>query len=859
MSSRTQRRLFQCNELRPLAPPCYGFRLRSSVVPPPLIRAPSRYSNGANRHFSSKLFLKLFCILLAGGSLAHSQINTHALKADLPPQDEIRFHGLTQDSNGNMRYLHKPASIETSEMMISADEIRFNSDTNWAYAQGHVHMEHYVSGDKVDADHAEYNVKTQMGRFYEIDGTAPAKIVASPSVLTTTNPFYFKAAWADRIKTRYILHKGFLTDCSVKKPWWIFQAPVFDVIPGERAIARNTVFRFKGLPIFYLPYFYRPLGKNPRHSGFLTPNVGHSTIFGYIVGGGYYWAINPSYDMTAIGQYYSARGPALRYDFRGKPNEVTDFDFTFYGVKDGGVKNTLYDPTKPANGPANLSQGGEELEFRGKTQIWGFTGQADINYLSSYLFRQAFSYSFVSAVSSEVYSIGYLQRHFQNDLYSLTFEAQRDQLFNTVTQAYQQPNQVIIQKLPSAEFVGRDRTISNGPVPLWFSFDSSAAVLNRQEPIGTVVNFGPAPQTLGTGAMLRLDAQPRVMTEFNFKGFSLNPSVSVGFTDYTNSYGTNSTTYAPVLSCGGYPSCPPTPANNVSLANANLFRKDLDIGIEFRAPSVERIYQPPKWLHLGTKLKHVVELGATYQYLTGIDNFQRVIRFDSRDLLSNTNQVRVQVVNRLYKKGKKGDSQEFLTWRVAQERYFNQSFSGAVLPNQRNIILASEEFSAFAFLDGPRNYSPVLSSLTVSPYSFFSLEWRTEYDPLRRRFIDHALNASARWKKYFASVTDTDISTLPLLVPQANQLTFGGGYGNTNRKGWNAAAIFDYDLLLDRRLFSFVQGSYNSDCCGFSLQWRRFNLGNVAHAIRNDNQYLFSFSVANIGNFGSLARQERIQ
>jgi LPS-assembly protein len=92
-----------------------------------------------------------------------------------------------------------------------------------------------------------------------------------------------------------------------------------------------------------------------------------------------------------------------------------------------------------------------------------------------------------------------------------------------------------------------------------------------------------------------------------------------------------------------------------------------------------------------------------------------------------------------------------------------------------------------------------------------------------------------------------------LLVPQANQITLGGGYGNSNRRGWNAAALFYYDVLLSRRLFTFIQGSYNTDCCGFSVQLRQFNLG-----IRNENQYLFSFSVANIGNFGSITKQTKI-
>jgi LPS-assembly protein len=92
-----------------------------------------------------------------------------------------------------------------------------------------------------------------------------------------------------------------------------------------------------------------------------------------------------------------------------------------------------------------------------------------------------------------------------------------------------------------------------------------------------------------------------------------------------------------------------------------------------------------------------------------------------------------------------------------------------------------------------------------------------------------------------------------LLVPQANQLSFGGGYGNTNRKGWNVAGTVTRDLLLRRTLYQTVQTSYNTDCCGFSLQWRRFNIG-----IRDESQYLFSFSVANLGTFGSLQKQERI-
>ena len=744
-----------------------------------------------------------------------AQAPARPAKANLPPENEIWMEGVTQDSNQQWRYLKGAAKVQTSEMVISADQIDYNSDTHWAYARGHVHLQHFATGDILNADHGEYNLETEEGRFYQVNGTSPAKIISSPWVLSTTNPFYFQAQWAERIKNRYILHHGFVTDCKMPKPWWTFEAPVFDIIPGDRAIARHTIFRVKHVPILYLPYFFRPLGRNPRQSGFLTPNFGHSTIRGWMYGGGYYWAINRSYDLSAVLQYFTIRGPAETIDFRGKPTENSDFNFNYYAVQDKGYP--------VPNSSIRQDQGGQEFELTGRTQLWGFTGRLDYNYLSSFLFRQAFSSSFTSAISSEVSSIGFLQRHFKDDLYTVNIVGSRDTLFESVTQLNQPANDVVLQKAPSVEVLGRDQEIVSGPLPVWFSFTTTAGLLGRQEP------------TFTTGwDVARTDFQPRVATNFSFKGFSLTPSMTLGATDYGKSYSANVGT-------------------DVVVANANLFRKDADFVLDFKPPPIEKIFVPPKWMHLGAKVKHVVEADATYEYLTGIDQFEKIIHFDSTDIVSDTNQLTLSVTNRLYRKDKAGTVSEFLTWRVEQARYFDPTFGGAVVAGQRNVVLASDQLTPFAFLDGPRTYSPIVSSLTASPYSFFSVEWRTNYDPRVRKIVGNTYNIGVHHGLFGASVGDTSITTNPLLAPQANQLVFGGGYGGSNRKGWNAAALVDYNLLTHQRLYEFIQGSYNTNCCGFSVQLRRFNLG-----IRNENQYLFSFSIANVGAFGSLQRQERI-
>jgi LPS-assembly protein len=825
------------NRLRCLNRSCYGSRLKLFVplhFPPASLS--SKNSQVCLEHFSPRLFFCLVVVILGLVCSASAQTAAHPKRADLPAENEIRFQAVTQDSNGPWRYLHYEAKVETSDMVITADEIKYNSDTDWAYAQGHVHLEHFVSGDKLDAEHGEYNLRTEEGKFYVVSGTSPPKIVTSPGVLTTTNPFYFQARWAERIKDRYILHHGFLTDCKMPKPWWTFEAPVFDIIPGNRAIARHTVFRLKRVPILYLPYFYRPLGKNPRQSGFLTPNFGHTTTRGWMYGAGYYWAINRSYDATYVLQYFTLRGPAHNFDFRGKPNEVTDFNFSLYGVQDRGIV--------PPNAPPNtkpLKEGGLEYELTAKTEIWGFTGRLDYQYLSSFLFRLAFANTFTSAVLSGVNSIGYLQRHFSDDKYVLNLVAQRNQLFESITFEGQRPNQVILQKLPSIEFSGRDDEILRGPVPVWFSFGSSAGLISREEPL------------FQTGLDLeRIDVQPRVMTAFSFKGFSLNPSISFGATDYGKSYAVNTTTYTPVSSCGGYSSCPPTPTTNVLLNHANLFRRDVDFTLDLNLPSLEKVYTPPKWLHLGKKLKHVVEGQVTYEYVTGVSEFQKIVHFDATDIISNTNQLTLSLTNRLYKKDGAGNIAEILTWQILQARYFDPTFGGAVLPNQRNVVLAEAQITTFTFLDGPRTYSPIVSLLRLTLFPLLAVDWRADYDPMRHKFVDNSISASVRYHQYGVSVGENSISTNPLLIPQARQLIFGGSYGSTNRKGWNAAALADYDLLLHRRLFDVATVSYNTDCCGFAFQLRRFNLG-----IRNENQYLISFAVANIGSFGNLQKQAR--
>jgi len=193
-----------------------------------------------------------------------------------------------------------------------------------------------------------------------------------------------------------------------------------------------------------------------------------------------------------------------------------------------------------------------------------------------------------------------------------------------------------------------------------------------------------------------------------------------------------------------------------------------------------------------------------------------------------------------------------LSVEVAQSRYFNPTFGGAVVAGQRNVVDDSEELDGYAFLNGPRNYSPVVSALRFQHIVGF--EWRLDYDPLLGRITNTTFNGNVRFSnKYTIGVGHSEGHNDPLVAGPSDQLNVIFAVGNQNRKGWNAAFNAFYDLRLHVLDFGTTEVTYNTDCCGISVEYRRYNFG-----IRDDTQYRLSFTIANIGSFGNMRKQERI-
>ncbi|HYO81910.1 MAG TPA: LPS assembly protein LptD [Bryobacteraceae bacterium] len=758
-------------------------------------------------------------ILVAG--LLPAQTAETPVRPKAPSADEILAIGVTQTAKGPLRFLRGRAEIQTAEMRLRADEIDFNEEKQYAEARGNVSFDNFQGGEHVEADRAEYNLNEQTGKFFNVRGSSPARLEARPGVLTTTSPFSFWGKWAERVGNRYLLHEGFITNCKLPRPWWVLRGRTFEIVPGEQAIARNAVFRLRKAPLFYTPYFYKSLERAPRRSGFLQPSFGNSNRRGQMLGVGYYWAINRSYDATYRSQLFTQRGLAHHVDFRGKPAQQTDFNFTLYGVNDRGPKNR--------EGGRDPSQGGFLSNFTGRSDLpHGFRARGQFNYLSSFIFRQAFTESFYEAIYSEVHSLGHVSKYWQTFGFNVvasrieTFQWPTPESFPSVSDS---TNKLSLRKLPSVEFNSRDRQISDRVLPVWVSWTSSASLLRRHERNFTTAQF-----------VDRLDIEPRITTALRWKDIHLIPAFSVRETRYGSSLDTER-----------------------RLTGQSFLRSSREFTADLLLPSVSRVFdKPPRWI--GKKFKHVVETRASFRHVGGVGlDFHRAIRFDETEMLSDTNEVDVTVTNRFYTKDAAGNVNESIAWDVTQRRFLDPGFGGALIPGERNVFLSSASLTGYAFLDAPRTYSPIISNLRVN-LAGVGVDWRTDYDPARSRMVNSTLSMNGRRNGYFLSVGHNQARSAPVtsqggqlrgLTPRANQLFTMLGFGEENRRGWSTGGMVIYDYTQAVMQYSQAQLTYNTDCCGWSFQYRRLGF-------RNENDFRFAFSVANIGSFGNLRRQERM-
>ena len=74
------------------------------------------------------------------------------------------MRAIRQEVDGSVRRLRGAAAIETFDTLLTADEIDYDEETGYAEARGRVKFVNYEEGENLEANRAEYNLRTKIGR-----------------------------------------------------------------------------------------------------------------------------------------------------------------------------------------------------------------------------------------------------------------------------------------------------------------------------------------------------------------------------------------------------------------------------------------------------------------------------------------------------------------------------------------------------------------------------------------------------------------------------------------------------------------------------------------------------------------------
>ncbi len=800
----------------------------------------------------------------AEGKAASTTQGNKKMRVPISEEHPVIIDASECEQAGKVYTLRGDVQIQFTDYIFHGDLVTYDSATGDVTAKGHVSLDGGRRDIHISGSEGTYNLHSQTGKFYDVRGSTGARFKGRSVTLTSSSPLSFSGKMVEQTgPDEYVLHHGSVTSCELPHPKWTFTAAKIILRVGSSAHVYNTTFRLKGIPVFYLPYAAPPVERLGRESGFLIPNFGTSNTKGTVIGDSFYWAINRSMDATLGGEYLSKRGWALQENYRYRPNETSFLNLSYFGVLDRGITTTSVDQSGKTVSQT-VKQGGEDVKLNAETTFaHDVRGVASIDYLSSFIFRLAFTENFSQAVDSEVKSAAFLTKNLQG--FSFNGFLARYQNF----QSKNNDDATTILHAPGIELSSVDRKLFG--TPIYWSYDMDVGGLRRSQP-GFVT----------PGVVGRADVDPDVSLPIFYKGWTFRPDVQLRNTVYSQQEST---------------------AQSVTIAHHDLFnRRTIATSIELRPPVLSKVFDGTI---AGLKVKHTIEPRVVYRYTNGVENFGSIIRFDFRDILSNTNEVEVGLLQRLFTRRERAEcnkettrgafagsvqaiaadascapagADEFVSWEVKMKYFADPTFGGAVVNGTRNVLTTTASFTGIAFVTDPRRFSPVVSRLRVRTSANSDLEWQLDYDSKKGRINSSTLYTGFHFGDFFVGASHaylqvpgevvTDPTTgvvLPTCIPHVfnqpacvpplfDQVRAQLGYGSPTKRGWSAAANIGFDREFNLLQYGAAQSAYNWDCCGISFEYRRFSLGSV----RNENQYRFAFTLANIGSFGNLKRQERL-
>jgi len=393
-------------------------------------------------------------------------------------------------------------SVRYGNAVLVAERATVDRNSGWVVADGAVRIEN--EGQLWVGEHLSYNFITrQMTAEQFRTGKAPVYIAARGASGGSNGIYYATNA----IVT--------LDDAS--EPFMTLRASSIKIVADEYVTARNAVVYVGGLPVFYWPYYSRPL---KERANYWTLMPGYRTKYGGYIVGTYQWYVGENIDGTLQAIYRSKRGPETGFDVNG--------DFGRWGTP--SLKASyLYDKAPETDSLGQPYSNNRGIAFLGyQSEPWtNFFVKSQVRYASDANILQEF-YEGIYRANPQPSTYFDFEKLWQNWSLDTLVSPRINDYLNAV------------QRLPEVQLTGLRQQL--GPTPVYYQSVSSLGYLER---LYGFTNGVPTTPTNSAYAAFRGDSWHQLVLPHTFFNFlNVEPRAGGRYTAYSEATGAGAFTSA---------------------------------------------------------------------------------------------------------------------------------------------------------------------------------------------------------------------------------------------------------------------------------------------------------------------------
>lgn len=332
-------------------------------------------------------------------------------------------------------YLYGTAHIEYQDIVLDADAITIDWNTNQIKASGRIDSTGKVAGkpkfkegdQEFKTDTLEYNFRTKRGRISSLRTKEGQEGFIHTNIAKTIK--------GEDGKDVIFAKDAKYTTCELEDPHFYIQTNKLKLIPKDKIITGPALIYVEKIPVpLVLPFGFFPANSR-KTSGIIIPSVGNTGTRGFVLrDGGFYYGGSEYFDLALIGDIYTGgsyrasvqSNYAKRYRFDG------DLSLSYARLDNGQPKETPgYDVTEEYY--VSWSH------FQNPKAHPGTTFNANVNAGSSrYLKQTSFDANAIRAQNLQS-SISY-GKQFRGTPFNLTAALTHNQILNTGRIDFSLPN-----------------------------------------------------------------------------------------------------------------------------------------------------------------------------------------------------------------------------------------------------------------------------------------------------------------------------------------------------------------------------------------------------------------------------------